>query len=78
MMTSMSYSRYFRMAIAIAPGTPSSAAISVPMNATLATGELSHPHTSKEPNAIPRLTRPAAAANATHLTCWRSSCPPDR
>ncbi len=78
MMTSMSYSRYFRIAIAIAPGTPSSSAISVTTNATFATAELSHPHVSSEPNATPWLTRATAPANATHLICCRSSRPADR
>ena len=53
MMTSMSYSRYFRIAIVDRSGTPSSSATSVTTNATLATGELSHPHAISEPNATP-------------------------
>ncbi len=69
MMMSMSYSRYFRIAIAIAAGTPSSSAISVTTNATLATGELSHPQAISAPNATPWLTRPTAPANATQLIC---------
>src|SRR5580765_1606399 len=78
MMTSMSYSRYRRIAIAIAPGTPSRIATSAKTNATLATDELSHPQATNEPKATACAASATAAAKATHLICWRSSRSADR